>query len=106
AFIDIHMRLAMAEDLPARPVEAGKRQRIGGRAGADEEDGDVALEDFAKGLFHALVEVTGAVGRGKAVGRLDEAPCNDGMGASPVVGSEKHAVSCLNGSFGRTIIQK
>jgi hypothetical protein len=96
ALVDIHMGLAVAEHLSARPVEAGERQRIGRRARADEEDGDVTLEDFGKGLFHTLVEVTGAIGRGEAVGRLHEASCNGGMGACPVVGSEKHAVSCAN----------
>ena len=96
AFIDIHMGLAVAEDLAAGAVEAGERQRIGRRARADKEDRDVAFENLGKGLFHTLVEVAGAVGRGEAVGCCHEALCDVGMGAGPVVGSEKHAVSSSN----------
>lgn len=87
------MRLAVAEDLPARPVEACQRQRIGCRARSDEEDRDIALENLAKGFFHTLVEIAGAIGGGEAAGGLDEALCDVGMGAGPVVGSEKHAIS-------------
>jgi hypothetical protein len=80
AFIDDHMGLAVAEDLAAGAIEAGERQRVGRRARTDEEDRDVAFEDFGKGLFHTLVEVAGAVGRGEAAGcgRRGSVRCRDG----------------------------
>jgi len=85
AFVGRDMRLGMAESNATRLGDGGERQRIGGRAGADEEDGHLALEQVVEAFFHAAVEIARAVGRGIAGGFERQALGNLGVGAGPVV---------------------
>ncbi|MNL65294.1 hypothetical protein D3C87_1896070 [compost metagenome] len=84
------MRFTVAEHVAARAIGTGQRQGIGGGAGGNEEHRDIALKHIGEFLFHTFVEFAGAVGGGKATGRLHEAFGNHGMGARPVVGRENH----------------
>ena len=66
AFVLDHVRFAVAEGDAARLVGERQRQRIGGRAGADEEHRDLALEDLVELFGDRLVEVAVAIGRREA----------------------------------------
>ncbi len=69
----------------ARTVDAGQRQRVGSRSGADEEDGHFTLEYFVETLFDTLVEFACAIGGGKTGCMQRKAFGNFRMGARPVV---------------------
>ena len=56
-FVDDHMRLAVAEGDAADAVAGGHRESVGRRAGGDEEDRDLALENFAEASATPLCRV-------------------------------------------------
>ncbi|MNL20555.1 hypothetical protein D3C87_1418120 [compost metagenome] len=105
ALVGGHMGFAVAEGDAAGAAGAGKRQRIGGRPRADEEDGDIVLEDLRQFLLHLPVELAGAVGGCVAVGMGHEALGDGRVGTGPVVrGKNHHISSCftvVSMSFGR-----
>ena len=87
------MRLAMAEADAAGLVGKRQRQRIGGRAGADEEHGDLTLEDLVELLVRPPC-------RGRCRHRRREAGAVRGqrrrdlrMRACPIVRSKNHVVT-------------
>ena len=72
AFVVMDMRFLMAEDGAPGRRQRAERKRIGGGAGADQERGDRAFEDFAQSGLGALREGIGAIGgRGSRIGRDD-----------------------------------
>ena len=90
AFVLGDMGFLMAEGDAAGALHACERKRVGGGAGGDEEDRDLAFEDFGEAGFNLLIVVAVAVGGGK-IGRFSQQALGNGfMGASPVVGSKKH----------------
>ncbi|MCY1244263.1 hypothetical protein D9M72_573280 [compost metagenome] len=99
------MGFTVAERDAAGAARAGKRQRIGGCSRADEENGDIALENVGQSFLHLPVELTGAIGGGIAAGMGHEALGDGRVGSSPVVrGKNHHMSSCFTGvsaSFGR-----
>jgi len=90
------MRLAVAEGDAARAVDQRHGERIGRRAGRDEEDGDLALEDFGEPPLDRLVEIACAVGRREAGRGLRKGLADHGVGAGPVVGGKVHSLKSVS----------
>ena len=90
ALIHHHMGLAMAEGNAARAIEQRERQSVRRRAGADEEDFDVALENLAEFRGNRPVQRASAIGCVISAGVALKVLGDPRVNASPVVGRKLH----------------
>ena len=107
AFRGHDVAVLVAQDRAKRRRQTGQRKRIGGRAGEDRKDGNIAFEQPGKAGRQALGDGIMAIGQGgPAIGLFERRP-DLRQGAIGIVGSEIHAPYQLpvlaieaQGSFG------